>query len=252
VTDMPGVGLDRSNPDDIIRIGQEAWSRLGRSWEDWPAVGEALAVGRHRAMVEANTNQPRGSRYESIFGDWLRATGFDTVDKSDRKRLLDCIEHRDAIEAWRQTLAANKRRLLNHPATIWRHWQKATVAGKATAEKPVHLSSIGKLKQEVIRLEDENLQLRRAGDDLFSSKDAAADIARLLADHLLQRLSPNKARQVIERLPDIFAEREDLTRDAMTAAPPTRRKKRRTVEEFQRDLAQRKAAKAEIKAGAAP
>jgi hypothetical protein len=94
---------------------------------------------------------------------------------------------------------------------------------------------VAKLKQKVILLEDELAALRRAGDDLFSSKDTAADIARLLADRLLQCITPDKARQVIARLPDIFAEREKLTRDATTAAPP----------KFRRGLARRKTPQAE-------
>jgi hypothetical protein len=57
----------------------------------------------------------------------------------------------------------------------------------------------------------------------------------------VQRLSPNKARQVIERLPEIFAERVDLTRDAMRPRPPTRRNRRHTIEDYQRDLAGPKA-----------
>jgi hypothetical protein len=230
-----------SNPDDIVRRGQEAWSRLqsGRSWQDWLAVGEAVQVGRHRAMIEADTNQPRGSRYDSIFGDWLRETGFDTIDKADRKRLFDCLAHRGEIEAWRQTLPTNKRLQLNHPTSVWRNWQKATVAGKATANRTPQLSPISKLKQEVVRLEDENLQLRRAGDDLFSSRDSAADIARLIADRLLQRLSPTKVHQVLEQLSQVVTERAELPREPMSAEPPKRGKKqrRRTIEDFQRNIA---------------
>jgi hypothetical protein len=238
--------VGRSNPDEIVRRGQEAWTRLqaGRSWEDWLAVGEAIQVGRHRAMVEADTNQPRGSRFNSIFGEWLQETGFSTLDKGDRKRLLDCLEHRAAIEAWRETLPANKRLQLNHPASVWRNWQKTTAAGKAATEnKPARLSPIGKLKQEVVRLEDENLQLRRAGDDLFSTKDTAADIARLLADRLLQRLWPSKVHQVLEHLKRALVERAELPREPMTTKPPQRgKKRRRTVEDFRRDISAKRAA----------
>jgi hypothetical protein len=238
VTDAPGVKLTQVNPDEVIRMGQEAWSRLGRSWQDWLAVGEAIRIGRHRAMLAANTNRPSGARYESIFGDWLRETGFAALDKGVRKRLLDCLEHCHTIEAWRQTLPENKRQLLNHPNTIWRHWQKATVAGKATADRAAQISPISKLKQEIVRLEDENLQLRRAGDDLFSPLDSAADIARLIADRLLQRLSPPKVRQVLEQLSQVVTERAELPREPMTAEAPRRSKKpRRTVEAFQREIA---------------
>jgi hypothetical protein len=191
-------------------------------------------------MIEADTNQPCGARFNSIFGLWLKETGFDALDKSDRKRLLHCLEHRTELETWRGTLPANKRVLLNHPASVWRNWQKATVTGKATAEKAARLSPVAKLKQVVAHLEDENLQLRRAGDDLFSPRDSAADIARLIADRLLTRLSPPKVRQVLEQLAQVVTERAELPREPMAAEPSKRGKKpRRTVEDFQRDVAAR-------------
>ena len=226
------TSVGRANSDEVVRRGQEAWSRLeaGRSWEDWLAVGEAIQVGRHRAMVEANTNQPHGSRFNSIFGEWLQETGFDTLDKGDRNRLLNCLKHHAEIQAWRLSLPANKRLQLNHPNAVWRNWQK-TVVGKAAGETPGQLSPIGRLKQEIVRLEDENLQLRRAGDDLFSSKDSAADITRLIADHLLQRLTPTKVREIAKLLPDVIASRAELPRNSMRSS------RRRTVEDFRRDLA---------------
>jgi hypothetical protein len=237
----PSTWVVRDNPDVVVRLGQEAWGRLqaDRTWEDWLAIGKAIQIGRHHAMVAAKQNRPAGSRYENLFGDWLRENGFDTLDKAARKRLLDCLEHRAEIEAWRQTLPTNKRMQLNHPSSVWRNWQKATVAGKAAgSEKPGRLSPIGRLKQEVVRLEDENLQLRRAGDDLFSSKDSAADIARLIADHLLQRLTPTKAREIAKLLQFVIAERAELPREPMTAAPPMRGKKYRPpVKDFESDIA---------------
>jgi hypothetical protein len=230
--------------DPVVRRGQEAWSRLAtrekHTWEDWLAVGEALRIGRHGAMLEAGTNKPSGSRYADIFGQWLKTTNFDAIEKGTRSRLFGCLDHRDDIERWREALPLSRRLELNHPNSVWRNWS-ATVTDKGAAEKTTQLSPIAKLKQEVVRLEDENLQLRRAGDDLFSARDSAADIARLLADRLLQRLSPDKVQRIIEELPRIVAERGDLPRDAMKA-----KKRRRTLEDFQADVrAKRTSAEAE-------
>jgi hypothetical protein len=238
----PSASVGRANPDEIVRRGREAWSRLeaGRSWEDWLAVGEAIHVGRHRAMVEANTNQPRGSRFNSIFSEWLQETGFHTLDKGDRSRLLRCLEYRAEIDAWRQTLPANKRLQINHPNSVWRNWQKKTVTGKSASNNPSPLSPFSKLEQEVIRLEEENLQLRRAGDDLFSSKDSVGDIARLLADRLLQQLPAEKVRRVVEQLPETVAERANLPRGSMTPRPRGK-EHRRTIGDFQPDLARSRA-----------
>jgi len=232
--DQGETRVGRANPDPIILRGQEAWARLRQelAWEDWLAVGEALRLGRHLAMLEARTNEPSGKRYQAIYGDWLRQNGFDEIDKGDRSRLFDCLENLSAIHGWRQTLPLNQRVRLNHPNSIWRNWQKS----KTTVD--TRPSPTAKYKDEIVRLEDENSRLRRAGDELFLPQDTATDIARLLADRLL-RLTPSKARQILELLPELYAKRSAET--PHDKARPRARTKRRTVEDFQRDLAARKA-----------
>jgi hypothetical protein len=158
------AGSTQVNPDLVIRAGQEAWSRLRKGLADWIAVAEALQHGQHLAMLESRSNAPKGSRFQAIMGEWLRATGFNEIDKGVRSRLLDLFKHRAEIEAW------------------------------------------------------------------------------LLADRLA-RLTPTKAKQVIELLPELYAERAaDFLYEK---SRPRARKKRRTIEDFQRDLAARKAAGAE-------
>jgi hypothetical protein len=55
-------------------------------------------------MSAAGTNKPEGSRYNKLFGTWLKNHGFDDIDESDRKRLFDVLEHRSEIEQWRKSL----------------------------------------------------------------------------------------------------------------------------------------------------
>jgi hypothetical protein len=236
--DAESLRVVPDNPDDVVARGQEAWRRLHQehSWADWVAVGDAIRYGRHLAMLEARTNEPSGPRYQAAFAEWLIAKGFDTIDKATRSRLFDCLKHRIEIETWRETLPLNKRLQLNHPNAVWRAWRKSTISGTETVvARP---SPTAKYKEEIVRLEDENHRLRRAGDDLFQSQDTAADIARLLADRLL-RLTPSKARQILTLLPELYAERSAET--PYDKARPRTPKKRRTIEDFQRDLAARKA-----------
>src|SRR5262245_14322116 len=96
----------------------------------------------------------------------------------------------------------------------------------------LHLSP--NTKEQIARLEDDNHRLRHAADDLFVPQDTAADIARLLADRLA-RLTPTKAKEVIGLLPELYA--EGSTETPHEKARLRSRKKRRTIEGFQRDLA---------------
>jgi len=229
------AGLTQVNLDPVTR-GQEAWGRLRKSLADWFIVAEALHHGQHLAMLEARTNKPVGARFQAVMGEWLRVTGFHEIDKGVRSRLLNCLEHREKIEAWQKTLPLDKRQQFNHPNVIWRAWRKSTVIGRATVI--ARLSPTAKYKDEIARLENENHILRRAGDDLFTATDTAIDIAQLLADRLL-RLTPSKARQILELLPELYAKRSAET--PHDKARPRARTKRRTVEDFQRDLAAPKA-----------
>jgi hypothetical protein len=197
------AGLTQVNPDPLTR-GQEAWGRLKKSLADWFAVAEALHHGQHLAMLESYSNEPSGGRFQAAMGEWLRTTGFAEIDKGVRSRLLKVLEHRAAIEAWHKALPANKRQQLAHPNAVWRAWQKSTIVGNATVT--TRPSPITLYKNEVARLEDENARLRRATDDFFLAQDTAADIARLVADRLT-RLTPTKAKLVLELLPQLYADR---------------------------------------------
>jgi len=121
--------------DKEIREGQEAWSRLKKhmSWSDWTSVGRAHLKGRQAAMREACTNEPTGRRYNQIFGEWLTRHGFDDIDKGDRSRLFEVMEHLDEIETWLATLPTSNRLRLNHPATVLRKWHAKTLGIYARA-----------------------------------------------------------------------------------------------------------------------
>jgi hypothetical protein len=181
--------LDQSSitrDDLLIQSGTEALGRLTSdcTWCDWCQVGEALLVGRHAAMREANTNRPEGRPYNEAFGRWLGRYGFDKLDRGDRTRLLECMQHLSAIEVWRATLTTNQRLQWNHPATVLRRWKAVHVVAKSE-KKP---SPFAETKQALADQIEENDRLRReikrGGGDLWTPEDRAADIAKVMASKL--------------------------------------------------------------------
>jgi hypothetical protein len=122
------------NNADAYRDGREALDRLssGRNFADWQKVGAALAAGRTEAMRIANTNTPKGKKYNRAFGDVLKREqlGTDRLDSATRNQLLRIDENKSAIEEWRATLLPAQRLRLNHPSAIWRNWQRMKGGGR--------------------------------------------------------------------------------------------------------------------------
>jgi hypothetical protein len=128
------------NNADAFREGRVALDRLntGCEWSDWQKVGAALAAGRTEAMRIANTNRPKGRKYNRAFGDVLKREqlGTDRLDSATRNQLLQIEENKSAIEEWRATLAPAQRLRLNHPSAVWRNWQRTVKgAGKKQADE---------------------------------------------------------------------------------------------------------------------
>lgn len=118
---ITGAAPVKTPDDEIVERGRLAWQRLrdSRTWPDWMTVGAALAVGRRECMEKTGAKEPRGRTYNKAFNDWLECNGF-TIDSGDRGKLLQIMERREEIEAWRDTLPQNQRQKMNHPSTVWR------------------------------------------------------------------------------------------------------------------------------------
>jgi hypothetical protein len=144
-----------------VRRGQEAWQRHiqkgDATWDDWMAIGDALLIGRQDAMAAAKTKQPIGSHYNSKFGRWLARHHFDNIDKGDRRRLIEVIENRPAIEAWRETLTQTVRLRLSHPSSVLQKW-KAGTEGKEPKPRT--------LRDSVANLSEDNAKLKREVEEL--------------------------------------------------------------------------------------
>jgi hypothetical protein len=129
-----GAGLTQESD---IAAARAAWQRLRnerQTFADWVLIGRALAIGRAVIMKAAGTNRMVGSRYNRMMGAWLAANGLEGLTPAERYRAVMVVENLAAITAWRETLAEDVRRKLNHPAAITSHWQRTM----KPARLPVH------------------------------------------------------------------------------------------------------------------
>jgi hypothetical protein len=167
IADVPG-SYELENPTHkpaeaaAIHDGQQAWLRLRNksTWQDWKAVGVAHVIGRATAMLDGNSNKPKGRGYCAAFHAWAKKFGSADFDKGDRARLFDVMDHLPQIEDWLAKLAPKERLRLNHPTGVWRRWKAAT-GEKKTEEK---ISPQQKLRDELVRLQEDNDRMKREID----------------------------------------------------------------------------------------
>jgi hypothetical protein len=173
-----------------IDSARAAADRLTRReiWDDWRVVGRAFVIGRNEAMRAANTNQPKGSKYNRAFAQFLAASGLKTIalDGAARKRLFDLMEHPEEVEAWRQEKLTDDQRLaFNHPNTVWRRFNKYRL-DEGLSSLPSRQSPFVTLKQslaasekQVAALQAEVTQLRSTNAPL-TSKDEPSRVMEFL------------------------------------------------------------------------
>jgi len=198
--DNPTLPNSESPETAAIRRGQEAWCRLraGSTWSDWVAVGTAHVIGRTTALRDGHINKPKGRSYNAAFSAWQKNFGFEGLDKGDRSRLFDVMDHLKEIDDWRQTLPDKERLKLNHPSSVWRRWKAATAAPKPDAE--TKLSPMRKLQDSLATTIEERdrykREVERGGGDLWSAEDTARDIAKVI----FAKLPKNKTEKVARLL----------------------------------------------------
>jgi len=183
-----------------IRHGQEAWCRLraGSTWTDWVAVGTAHVIGRTTAMRDGHINKPKGRSYNAAFSAWQKRFGFEGLDRGDRSRLFDVMDHLKEIDGWLKKLPESERVRLNHPSSVWRKWKAAT----AEPKEP-RISAFQKLNDSVAALQEENDRMRReidrGGGDLWNSHDRPRDIARIVIQQCKSKTkAENVAREILK------------------------------------------------------
>jgi len=166
--------MTNNNLDQISRAAQAAWRRIktsqARAWGDWMTIGDGLLEGRRWAMHMAGVNAPEGKGYALAFGEWLTKYHLADMDAGDRAKLLQLVEERPAVEAWRATLTDKERRNLNNPTTVWRKWHAATkvkkpksrLAGTSATEHGRAVATIEQLQARNTELQEELAAARAA------------------------------------------------------------------------------------------
>jgi hypothetical protein len=155
------------NFDAIGKAMMLAWRRIkisqSKLWGDWMLIGDGLMEGRRWAMQQAGTNAPEGKGYALAYSEWLDRYRMQDFDKSLRAKLLQLMEERPAVEAWRASLTDQERRDLNNPAVIYRRWTAATkvhkpkprTAGISASEAGRAQATIDQLQERTAELEQE-------------------------------------------------------------------------------------------------
>jgi hypothetical protein len=180
------------------RLANEAMDRIERSqqWLDWMYVADRLGDGRQEAMNAAGVNQIQHPKYRREFAAWLkRYPRWNKIDLATRSHLFWCLDYRSEIEAWRVTLGDNQRKMLNHPTSMKRAYERAhKVPDPETAKAPkprevAHNEEVAKLKSD-IAMRDREIEFiknapRKDDGSLFDlHNDSAAAIADVIFGHV--------------------------------------------------------------------
>jgi hypothetical protein len=89
-----------------IKAGLDSWREINRvnsSFEGWLKVGNALRVGKQKALRTTMANGPFGRNYCREFGLWMNENGFGEMRAPTRSIAIELAENEAAITLWRNT-----------------------------------------------------------------------------------------------------------------------------------------------------
>ena len=109
-----------------IRAGRDAYEQISKSesFENWRAIGAALAIGKQHALRVTGANAAWGQNYSREFSRWMQEHHFGSMPKATRSWAILLAEHGTEIEKWRATLPERERRRLVNPQSVVRRWQR--------------------------------------------------------------------------------------------------------------------------------
>jgi hypothetical protein len=124
----------------VVEAGKEAWKRIRSnqvtSFGDWLAIGGALIALRAEAMRQVGCNRPYGPSYQVAIRAKLALHGLQDVDSHERRNAIQCFEHKEEIELWRQGLSDAERRRCCHVSTNWTNWRRNTKPSERSGPRP--------------------------------------------------------------------------------------------------------------------
>ena len=95
------------------------------TWRGWHQIAAACAVGAEH-VKQATAGNTRTPTYIRAMHQFLKATGFSVLNKSDRASALRMLPHWAEIDAWRSTLPKPRQQALNNPREVERAYRTAT------------------------------------------------------------------------------------------------------------------------------
>jgi hypothetical protein len=133
----------------IIRLGLDAWRSIGKaeSFDNWKAIGAALAIGKAQALRVTGANRAWGRNYSRVFCDWVKANHFGSIPKSVRSVSIELHEHIEEITAWRETLSEKERSSLIHPLSNVRRWRAVTQHGNGKCPQDLKRDAVAAWKR---------------------------------------------------------------------------------------------------------
>lgn len=135
---------------EVIEKGERAAERVGRStFDDWLAVGQALAELQTAAMKIANTNKPNGRRFNDAWATAVarRAPKLAAIDSATRSQAVWMCRNAEEVCAWHSKLEPKYQQRLNHPCSVARKFH--------SKESPARPQRPG-LRDTVRQLQEQN------------------------------------------------------------------------------------------------
>jgi hypothetical protein len=205
-TASDGVTRSEASDERKEKAAADAYVRIrsGQHWLDWMFVAEGLGVGRRWAQRKGGTDDIQSPHYKRAFKEWMAPRPWaKDLDSPTRAHLFWCLDWRNDIDQWRETLAQNDRAKLNHPTAMKRRYE-ATHRERENAVDPNAPKK--ETSREALVRENEDLwarvkkleRQREAGDgNLFDlERDKPEDIARCIVEEMIRIGRPTKASQI--------------------------------------------------------